>query len=58
MYGSHTNGLRLIDDDGNLIVDETWDSFWNEGRWETRMIPTGQEIFGLQCLTSEIWQTI
>ena len=41
------NGIRLIDEEGNNIVDETWETRFNSGTWVSKQIPEGEEIIGL-----------
>ena len=43
------NGIRLADEEGNNIVEETWETRFNTGAWVTKQIPEGKEIIGLQC---------
>ena len=40
-------GLRLIDAQGNYIVDTTWSNF-AEAYWVTKDIPEGEEIIGVK----------
>ena len=40
-------GLRLIDENGDCIVDETWDNYGKDVEWITQSIPDKQEIIGL-----------
>lgn len=51
--GPWTKGLRLIDSDGNYILDRTWyignSENQNFGEWtEPQKIPKDMEIIGLQ----------
>ena len=34
-------GLRLIDNCGNYLADETWSKFYNDGIWVTKSVPYG-----------------
>ena len=43
------NGIRLADDEGNNMVDETFETRFNTGTWVSKQIPEGEEIIGLQC---------
>ena len=45
--GSYINGLRLVDNNGNYIVDVNWDEITNEGEWIEHEIPEGHEIIGI-----------
>ena len=45
--GNRILGLRLIDNEGKKIVDNTW---WKlGGGWITYDIPVGEEIIGIRC---------
>ena len=39
-------GLRLTDDEGRYIVDETW-SKWSHSEWTEFEVPKGMEVIGL-----------
>ena len=41
-------GLRLIDSDGEIIIETKWETF-QDGKWKTKAIPEGEEIIGLKC---------
>ena len=43
------NGIRLADEWGKHIVDQTWETRINAGTWVSKKIPEGEEIIGLQC---------
>ena len=43
------NGIRLTDEFGFNIVDETWETRFNTGTWISKTIPEGEEIIGIQC---------
>ena len=45
---SFINGLRLVDDGGEYLVNAT---FKDEGDWITYQIPIGLEIVGMVCAT-------
>ena len=40
-------GLRLIDESGQYIVDETW-SKWSHSEWVEFEVPAGMEVIGLK----------
>ena len=40
-------GIRLIDDEGYYIADETW-SKWSHSEWHEFVIPEGMEVIGLK----------
>ena len=48
-------GIRLIDEEGEYIVNESWCTWKNvaivedNDGWETREIPKGEEIVGFKC---------
>ena len=44
-------GFRLIDRNGNFIMDEKWHTGAG-GEWEVHDIPEGSEIIGLKCNNS------
>ena len=48
-------GIRLIDSDGNFLVDLDWSGV---GNWLTHDIPDGQEIIGFECNTKKHPQAI
>ena len=41
-------GLRLIDENGDFIVDELW-SKWSHSEWTEFEIPEGMEVIGLKA---------
>ena len=45
--GSYINGLRLVDNKGENVVDVSWDEITNEGEWTEYDIPEGHEIIGI-----------
>ena len=55
--GSYINGLRLVDDNGNYIVDVNWDEITNEGEWIEHVVPEGHEIIGIQSVFLDRWYT-
>ena len=42
-------GLRLIDEEGNNIIDMTWCPSNMDGDWVTKSIPEHHRIIGLNC---------
>ena len=53
-------GLRLIDERGDFIVDETWlpesEQNWQvvDAEWVTKMLPEGEAIIGVKCVASKM----
>ena len=48
LYENKFLGLRLVDREGEFIVNITWDS-WLDNRWTSYWLDEGEEIIGLQC---------
>ena len=47
-WNDNLTGLRLVDEEGDYIVDYTWQPREETGTWqETQWIPQGQTIVGL-----------
>ena len=44
--GNSIIGLRLVDNNDEVIVEETWSST-RFGTWSTQEIPVGYEVIGL-----------
>ena len=43
-------GLRLIDEDGKYVFDETWYTFGETEPWsEVKTIPAGHQLIGYKC---------
>ena len=57
--GNYLNGLRLIDTNGDFVVDVTWDGAEEDdedaGEWITSEVPIGQEIIGIQSVFLDRW---
>ena len=53
--GFAISGMRLIDEEGEHIVDLNWSGV---GAWATQEIPEGNEIIGLKCNTSKYHHAI
>ena len=45
--------LRLIDEEGQYIVNLKWWTRKRKGEWVFQDIPEGKEIIGLQCNTRD-----
>ena len=50
-FNEEIRGLRLIDEGGQYIADETWCESSDIGEWETKVMPKGLEIIGVRCRT-------
>ena len=48
-------GIRITDDEGKHMVNLNWSGV---GNWQKTEIPTGQEIIGLECNTTEFEASI
>ena len=50
--GGTLEGLRLIDEDGNYVFDQTWYSFDTPEEWRDILeLPQGTQIIGYKCET-------
>jgi len=56
--GNYLNALRLIDTDGEFVVDVSWDGAEEDedaGEWIRNEVPIGQEIIGIQSVFLDRW---
>ena len=51
-FKNHVNGLRFTDDKGINFVNEIW--YEKKGDWETKEVPAGSELIGIQCNTDSL----
>ena len=44
VWNIYVHGIRIIDTEGNMIVDEVWDADWDakiNAQWISQMVPAG-----------------